>query len=137
VVAALLGLPLLRDRRLWPLVGALALCLMLALGPALVPGPEGSPAEVGNPVYLAVRAVVPGFWRMAKPEVFAQLVWLGLLVLGARSAASKLTKNSHQVVVLGMMAAAWLTLVRTHPAFPGLSQPIESQLAPDWAERKR
>lgn len=137
VVAALLGLPLLRDRRLWPLVGALALCLVLALGPALVPGPEGSPAEVGNPVYLAVRAVVPGFWRMAKPEVFAQLVWLGMLVLGASKARATRLKNAHQWAILGLVVASWLALVRTHPAFPGLSQPIESQLAPDWAERER
>ena len=53
---------------------AALLFFMLSLGPII----NGTGLE--NPIYMATRAVVPGFWRVAKPEVFFHLTWLMLLV---------------------------------------------------------
>ena len=133
----LAGLPLLLRPRLRTPALSLATLAVLSLGPALVHGEPGAPAVLANPVYMAVSAVVPGFWRMAKPEVFFELVWLGLLALGATKAEALVPQDRRQWLIPGAVLLAWLGLVRTHPAWPGLSQPVESALAPDWSTRAR
>jgi len=107
--------------RTWALVGAGLFAL--ALGPELLPG-------VPNPVYLGVRAVVPGFWRVAKPETFFHGTWLALLALAALAVSGRRVRWLYPVFVIG-----WCVVVRTHPAFPGFTEPVDQELAPDWAER--
>ncbi len=119
------------------LVGVGLLLGALALGPALVHGAPGAPAVVANPVYMAFHAVVPGFWRIAKPETFFHGCWLLLLLAGAQTAEGWLPRDRRQWLLPLLVVAAWLALVRTHPAFPGLSAPVESALAPDWQHQRR
>jgi hypothetical protein len=93
------------------------------LGPVILPG-------VPNPVYYAARAVVPGFWRIAKPEVFFEGVYLALIGLAAVACRGRDAPRW----LYPIWALAWLLIVRTHPVYPGFSAPIEQRLAPDWAE---
>jgi len=101
---------------------------LLSLGPQILPG-------VNNPVYMAVRAVVPGFWRVAKPEVFFHGTWL--MMCGV--AAIQLRRVVPTPRTLGLLYAVffffWILMVRTHPAYPGMSMPVDSSLAPSWQER--
>ncbi len=117
-------------------LGVLGLGLTaVALGPALITGEPGAPARVANPVYMALHAVIPGFWRVAKPEVFFQLPWLLILVAAAAGARQTLRTDRQRWMLLGAVIALWLVSVRTHPAFPGMSTPVQSTLAPDWQRR--
>jgi len=101
----------------------------LALGPMI------TGFEVENPIYMATRAIVPGFWRVAKPEVFFHMTWLLLLGIGAIQAGrSGWTKGAtyfwYFLFVLG-----WLLMVRTHPAYPPMTVPLDTPLASDWADK--
>jgi len=127
---ALLGL--VRSR--W--VGIVRLSSMAALVFFLLSlGPIVTGLGIENPVYMAARAVVPGFWRVAKPEVFFHMTWLLLLGIGAvyvhRTGWSKRTTALwYLLFVLG-----WLLMVRTHPAYPPMTTPRDTPLAADWADR--
>lgn len=112
-----------RDGETWALITLAAALFALSLGPALLPG-------VPNPVYFAARAVVPGFWRVAKPEVFFEGVYLALIGLAAIACRGRDAPRW----LYPIWALGWLLIVRTHPVFPGFSAPIEQRLAPDWAE---
>lgn len=108
--------------RLW---AALGLGLFaLSLGPRLAEG-------VPNPVYELPRAVVPGFWRVAKPEVFFEGSYLALIALAARGAAACSPPRWLYLV----MPIGWLVVVRTHAVYPGFTQPLEVHLDPGWAQR--
>ena len=105
---------------------AALVALLLALGPNLWShGPE-------NPVFMAARAIVPGFWRMAKPEVFFHLTWLFILGVAAfqadRSAWSKRTTT----VLYGLFVLGWIIMIRTHPAYPPMTIPLNVKLVNDW-----
>jgi hypothetical protein len=117
-------------------------CFALSIGPILLPGP------IENPIYMAVRAVLPGFWRVAKPEAFflaTQLCMLGIATLelvrwaqrpalrGGPGGVSQGTKGTGWAY--GLFVLGWLFMVRTHPAYPPMTLPIEAELAPDWHER--
>jgi hypothetical protein len=113
-----------------PLAGVAALLFFfLSLGPFVWP------PDVMNPVYMGVRAVVPGFWRVAKPEVFFHITWLMLLGIGAieahRLGWTKRTLGLWYIAFVG----AWLVMARSHPAYPPMTTPVATPLAPDWAER--
>ena len=105
------------------------LFFFLSLGPIL-----WAP-DIMNPVYMGVRAVIPGFWRVAKPEVFFHVTWLMLLGIGAIEAHrlewSKRTLGLWYIAFVG----AWLVMARSHPAYPPMTTPVATPLAPDWAER--
>lgn len=131
LLLGLAALPRILDRpaaRLAVLVAAVA--FVFALGP------------LDNPVYLAAFEAVPGFWRVAKPETFvhlAWLAWLGLAALGWRAAARRrgpLGDRAWLALLLTSMGL-WWGLVRTHPVYPGFTEPVEGRLPADWAERQR
>ncbi len=110
------------DRRSQALLAVAGGLFLLALGPQLLPG-------VWNPVYMGVRQVVPGFWRVAKPETFFHGTWLLLLCVAALGLRDRPTRWVYPLVVL-----AWLGLARTHPVYPGFSQPVDQALDRRWAE---
>ncbi len=105
-----------------------AVLFMLSLGPFL----WGMSVE--NPLYWLARAGVPGFWRVAKPEVFFHGTWLLLLGVAAIQLARVNASGRALGVLYGLFVLAWLIMVRTHPAFPPMSVPTQTHLAPDWAE---
>ena len=100
---------------------------MLSLGP-LVLGYE-------NPVYMAARSIVPGFWRVAKPEVFFHMTWL--LVLGIAAFQAARAGWSHRVTasLYMLFLTAWLLMVRTHPAYPPMTEYRPTKLSAGWQDR--
>ncbi|MCB9791802.1 MAG: hypothetical protein H6741_03660 [Alphaproteobacteria bacterium] len=125
---AVLGLAawaLLRRDRLSLGLGAVAGGLfLLALGPQLWPG-------VMNPLYMGIRAAVPGFWRVAKPEVFFEGTWL--LLIGVAALQLQRLPGRRPLLLLPVFMLGWALIVRTHPVFPAFSAPLEVQLDPNWA----
>jgi hypothetical protein len=105
------------------LLAAGSVFLLLSLGPF--------PLGLSNPLWLGLRAVVPGFWRVAEPEVFFQGTLLCALAIGARALGPHPRAWMYPVV-----AAIWVVSVETHPAFPGFSVFREPRLAPAWTHRE-
>ncbi len=109
---------------------------ILSIGPVLLPGTTEAVPLLKNPVYLAANTIIPGFWRMAKPEMLFLLPWLFLLIAAGHGLSRGTLRYPRlPVVVATAMLLFWLGAVRTHPAFPGLSAPVETTLDPRWAER--
>ncbi len=112
------------DRRVQCLLGVAGALWLLSLGPRLLP-------EVWNPVYMGIRALVPGFWRVAKPETFFHGTWLALLAIAALRLAGRRVAWLYPLVVV-----VWVFGVRTHEAYPGFTKPLEQTLDPRWSERR-
>ncbi|HJN73177.1 MAG TPA: hypothetical protein QGF58_04495 [Myxococcota bacterium] len=100
-----------------------AVFFVIALGPKLT-------EDLWNPLYMALHAVVPGFWRVAKPEVFFEGTYLCLLGLAARAVDRPLPGWLYPLLVIG-----WLAVVRTHPAFPPVAEYQHYELSEDWMKR--
>ncbi len=93
-------------------IAGCAVAIVVALGPA------------HNPVYMALFDLVPGFWRVAKPETFFYVPWL-LMVTGAAEVLGSFLLSRRALIAF---AAIWLTGwawgVRAHPVYPEFySQP--------------
>ena len=116
------------------LLAALGL-LGLAFGPALVLGDAAPPPTLRNPVYHLFLELVPGAWRLAKPEVFFQGVWVILLMGGAAWAEDRLPTRRARGIALGAVLLSLAILGRSAPEWPGLSAPLDTALDPGWAER--
>lgn len=116
-IALGLGLLSLREQKVRWLWILMIPFLGLSLGPS------------NNPLYSLCNLLVPGFWRLAKPETFFHLAWLLLLAAGAVAWRAPLPRLLPPLAVL-----TWLVLVRQHPVFPGLTRPVEVGLAPGWQE---
>ena len=95
---------------------------LLSLGPQLAEG-------VWNPLYMGIRAVVPGFWRVAKPEVFFEGTYLCLLASAGMALRRPLPRWLYLPLVVG-----WLLVVRSHPVYPGFTEYQEWTLDPNWEE---
>jgi hypothetical protein len=107
-----------------------ALLFLLSLGPRPIPA-----LDLANPVYMAAWTVVPGFWRVAKPEVFFEGSWLLLLAIGAVYAA-RLRPSTRQVALAyTLMVGTWLVTTRAHAVFPAFSQPVVGELDAGWERR--
>ena len=128
---ALVGLVINRRDPRVRFAGAAGLVLfLLSIGPVLWPT---GPLE--NPLYSLMRMVVPGFWRVAKPEVFFEGTWLLLLCVAAVELARRRPGPRALLLLYGMMVVGWVALVRDHPVYPGFSAPIDATLAPGWEQR--
>lgn len=103
----------------------------LSLGPSLAPPSQ----SIVNPVYMMTRAVVPGFWRIAKPEVFFFGTWLCMIVIATRQLASMKVEHWKLMVMYVVMVLMWFVLVRGHPVYPSFSNPMESHLTPNWHQQ--
>jgi len=86
---------------------------VFSLGPNL-------PGDVRNPVYMLAWKTIPGFWRVAKPEVFFYGTWLCLLGVASRSWSQRNLAWAYPLMVLG-----WIIWVRGHPAYPSYSEFLE------------
>lgn len=120
-----------RDRRVQVgLLVGLGLA-MLSLGPLLAGTRE---AGIPNPIYWLAWTLVPGFWRIAKPEFLFEGTWLLLLVLAGRTLTSQHLRRPALLGVHAVVLAAWVASVRTHPAYPVFTAPVEVRLPSGWAE---
>jgi hypothetical protein len=104
--------------------------MLLALGPVL----WGS--HVPNPVYMGVRALVPGFWRVAKPEVFFHGTWMLLLGVAALQIARVQWRRRTLGLLYGLFILAWVLMVRTHPAYPPMTKAVALTHSPVRALRR-
>lgn len=95
------------------LLGVALGLFVFSLGPNLA-------NEVQNPVYMLAWNVVPGFWRVAKPEVFFYGTWLCLLAVTARAGSTRSLAWAYPFMVVG-----WIFWVRGHPAYPGFSEFVD------------
>lgn len=102
------------------LVAIAAVFFALSLGP------------IDNPAYRALYEVVPGFWRIAKPETFFHVTWLALLATGARRLADARPSRRALAGWAVLFAVGWLLSVRTHPVYPRFTEPVALELAGDW-----
>ena len=116
--AELLGL----GRRLGRLALGGGVTSLLALGPT------------HNPVYLGLFEVVPGFWRIAKPETFFHVTWLALLVVAARRLADTQPSRRALVALASLFALGWIVSVRTHPVYPRFTMPLPLTLSDHWQQ---
>lgn len=104
------------------LAGLWLLPALVALGPA------------HNPVYMALYHLLPGFWRVAKPEVFFEISYLMMLGIGAVQAARWAAgagpgREAARARWLGAaLIASWLLTVRLHPVWPPLAAPVTVRL---------
>ncbi len=80
--------------------------------------------DLVNPIYMAARTVVPGFWRVAKPETFFHATWLLLLLIASIQLARARWRPRTYGAVYLLFITAWLLMVRTHPAYPPMTQPV-------------
>ena len=88
-----------------------------------------------NPLYLVTRAIVPGFWRVAKPEVFFHMTWLLVSGIAAFQANRAGWSKRLMVVMYIIFVAGWLVMVRSHPAYPPMTMPVGVKLDPNWEDR--
>jgi hypothetical protein len=117
-------------------IGIVRLASMVALLFFLLSlGPTITGLDLTNPIYMGARAVVPGFWRVAKPEVFFHMTWLMLLGIAAIQAHRSGWTPWTIRIWYAAFVVGWLIMVRTHPAYPPMTVPIDTPLAKDWADR--
>ena len=113
--------------------GAGVLLALVALGPVLWwRGPEPQDG-IHNPLFFALWHGVPGFDRVAKPEVVFQGTWMLALTAGAAGLAGLQLRRPR--TALAAVVLAWLSLVRTHPVYPPFAVFQASDLDPTWTER--
>lgn len=117
-----------RDSRVQLAMITAAVAAALSAGPA----PLGGQNSFVNPVYMAARDVIPGFWRVAKPEVFFHVTWMLLIAVAAIRVEAWKPRRKVMAAVYVVIVLTWLTTVRTHPVYPPFTQTVESTLAPSW-----
>ena len=130
IALAAMGTVKLRSERPVQLAVAIAaVFFVFSLGPELI---TGGPR---NPLYMAAWHIVPGFWRLAKPETFFHVSWMLILAIAAIQLA-RLKASSRTVFALyALFIVGWLLMVRTHPVYPTMTKPIEVKLDPSATQR--
>jgi hypothetical protein len=115
-----IGLALRGARRDWRLAAVAAVFFVLALGPT------------HNPVYMLLFEVVPGFWRIAKPETFFEVTWLATLCIAARELARLKPARAMLGLLGAVFVVGWVLSVRTHPVFPVFTRYVPMELSGQW-----
>ncbi len=87
---------------------------------------------VDNPVYRLLFDVVPGFWRIAKPETFFHVTWLAMLAVAARRLADDYPSRGFVALLGALFAVGWAISIRTHPVYPRFTRPLDLTLPEDW-----
>lgn len=124
-VAVVAALSWLRHELRWRPGRAMLLVVLWGLPAVIALGPSH------NPLYMLLYHAIPGFWRVAKPEVFFWISWLMLLIAAAAGAHRWLAggggttgARSRRWLLAGLMVGSWLLTVRMHPIWPPLTRPI-------------
>ncbi len=78
---------------------------------------------------MGLRALAPGFWRVAKPEVFFEGSYLCLMASAGMALRRPLPRWLYAPLALG-----WMLVVRSHTVYPGFSEYQEMTLDPHWQE---
>jgi hypothetical protein len=126
------GLWLHRDRPEARWGAAVVLLLgLLSIGPMLL-GARG--AGVPNPLFMAAWKLIPGFWRIARPEFMFEGAWLVLLASAALTLQRWRPGWKVLLVMQIAMLAGWAWGVRGHPAYPGFTEPVEVELSEGWQQ---
>jgi hypothetical protein len=102
---------------------------ILALGPRLA-GDQA--VGVPNPVFMACWRLVPGFWRIARPEFLFEGAYLALLVSSGVALSAVLTRTRWLALLSAALLAGWLWGARGHPVYPSFSAPVEVSLPEGW-----
>jgi hypothetical protein len=105
----------------------LAVCLLCAfsLGPRLA-------GDLQNPLFLTAWRLIPGFWRLARPEFLFEGAYLVLLCAAGLALSAWVARTRWLAMIGAALLAGWLAGVRTHPVWPGFSEPIEVRLDAGW-----
>jgi hypothetical protein len=110
----------LATRRNWWIAAVALAFFALAVGPT------------HNPIYMLLFEVLPGFWRIAKPETFFHVTWLALLVIAARRLAEARPDRRILALLATLFAVGWIASVRTHPVYPRFTKATELTLSEGW-----
>jgi hypothetical protein len=124
-----------RDSRVVFAVGAALLLALLSVGPVLWPRGPLPQDGVLNPLFMAAWKLLPGFDRVAKPEVFFEASWLLLLGAGALGLRAWRPGKALGIALVAAAMLSWLLLVRSHPVYPPFSAAQGSSLDAGWQER--
>ena len=98
------------------------LFFLLSLGPEII--------GIQNPLYTLL-SVVPGLWRLAKPEIFFLISYTLLIVWAARVELSTKMKRITGILLL----STWFIGLHSSTAYPYLSEYIPAQLPVNWEQR--
>jgi len=107
------------------MIGLFLVFTYLSLGPFISPG-------VPNPGWQELQSALPGLWRLSEPEVFFQGSVLTLIALGAAGLG-----RGRRIWLYPVCALLWLSLVRTHAAYPGFSEFHPPKLSPSWQQQEK
>lgn len=136
-----------RERVVQHLACIINVFFVLSIGPCLFGLPDNG---VVNPLFMILWQYVPGFWRVAKPEFFFEVSYLGLLGAGAVSLSSPrgvveldasasgealASRDWRWIALFAWAIFSWVLLVRSHPAFPGFTEPVEVGLSSAWQQQ--
>jgi hypothetical protein len=119
-----------RNEPIIRLFGAVATGLfLLAIGPNIT-------SSIQNPVFMIIWNIVPGFWRVAKPEVFFYGTWLLVLACSAYGLSKSIQLNvpsrNRRLAIYCVSLVWWVFAVRNHEVYPQFSTPVETELGEVW-----
>ena len=95
---------------------------LLALGPKIL--------DFSNPLYLLL-SLIPGLWRLAKPEIFFLISYSLLVVWAGR--AQLPSKRQHLINIF--LLCFWLLGLRNSKAYPYLTEYVSAALPENWEKR--
>ena len=95
---------------------------LLALGPQII--------GLSNPIYLLL-SIIPGLWRLAKPEIFFLITYTLLIIWAGRARLPSQLKS----IAIFLMLLLWLVGLRTSKAYPYLTEYIPGELPENWEQR--
>lgn len=84
-----------------------------------------------NPLYSFCTSLIPGFWRVAKPEVFFEVTWLAILGAAAQTLSRRWRPGTALPLAL-LLLLSWGLRVRSHPVYPSFTLPRPVSLGPEW-----